>query len=68
MCVILLLSIVSESKDNEFCSFCLLRRNWVLFGKFRRRHSCDLLEEAAEMVGIVEAQQVRHFAHAQALV
>ena len=37
----------------------------MLFQKFRRRHSCDLLEQAAEMVGIVEAKQVRHFAHAQ---
>ena len=38
---------------------------WLLFQKFRRRQASDLLEQAAEMVGIVEAQQVRHFAHAQ---
>ena len=31
----------------------------MLFQKFRRHLSCDLLEQAAEMVGIVEAQQVR---------
>ena len=37
----------------------------LLFHKFRRRQASDLLEQAAEMVGIVEAQQVRHFAHAQ---
>ena len=37
----------------------------LLFQKFRRRQASDLLEQAAEMVGIVEAQKVRHFAHAQ---
>ena len=40
----------------EFC---------LLFQKFRRRQASDLLEQAAEMVWIVEAQQVCHFAHAQ---
>ena len=37
----------------------------LLFQEFRRRQASDLLEQAAEMVGIVEAQKVRHFAHAQ---
>ena len=37
----------------------------LLFQKFRRRQASDLLEQAAEMVGIVEAQQVSHLAHAQ---
>ena len=45
--------------------FAYFIRLWLLFQKFRRRLSCDLLEQAAEMVGIVEAQQVRNFAHAQ---
>ena len=48
------------------CSFAqALKILWLLFQKCRRRQACDLLEHAAEMVGIVEAQQVRHFAHAQ---
>ena len=45
--------------------FAYFIRLWLLFQKFRRRLSCDLLEQAAEMVGIVEAQQVRNFAYTQ---
>ena len=40
--------------------------NLVGYVNLCRCQASDLLEQAAEMVGIVEAQQVRHFAHAQA--
>ena len=39
--------------------------NLVDYVNLCRCQASDLLEQAAEMVGIVEAQQVRHFAHAQ---